>query len=153
MSIHWIKGGNIFESECRVLVNPVNALGVHGAGLAKQFAKRFPNACSDFSHLCRVTKVEAGTVYYYEDRSTSHDVLFFVTKEHWRYPSRIEWITYGLIELVQSYEVLGAAGITSIALPALGCGLGGLDWRDVRPLMESYLQLMKGVEIEVYCPR
>ena len=45
-----------------------------------------------------------------------------------------------------------AEGVLSVALPALGCGLGSLDWADVGPLMCRYLHGV-GIDVAIYLPR
>lgn len=61
----------------------------------------------------------------------------------------MEWIETGLEDL---RRVIQAKGIRSIALPPLGCGNGGLDWRAVRPLIERALGDLEGVDIVVFEP-
>ena len=76
-------------------------------------------------------------------------VINFPTKKHWRNPAKIEWVREGLLEL---NKVIRDKNIKSIAIPALGCGNGGLNWSDVRPLIQEYLGDLTDVEIIVYEP-
>lgn len=133
--------GDIFESKCQVLVNPVNCVGVMGAGLALQFARRYPEMRRRYEHLCRWRLFHIGTLWTYKDK-----VLCFPTKKDWRDPSELSYIEAGLANLAHSY---GARGITSIAFPKIGCGLGGLDWELVRDLIEEYLG-PTALDVEVY---
>jgi O-acetyl-ADP-ribose deacetylase (regulator of RNase III) len=74
-------------------------------------------------------------------------IINFPTKQDWRHPSKLEWVAAGLQDL---RRVLLAEGIASVALPKLGCGLGGLDWNTVRPLIEQALGDLEGVDVVVY---
>lgn len=127
--------GSIFDSDCTALVNPVNTVGVAGAGLAKQFAIRYPRANDAYVNLCKGGVLTIGTVGAYED-ATGKTIVFFPTKDHWRNPSALEYIEAGITPLVNWIK---KSGVDSIALPKLGCGLGGLRWRDVKLLLISEL--------------
>ena len=136
--------GDIFESECQTLVNPVNTVGVMGAGLARNFAISFPGMASEYCHLCQIGLFTIGKLWIW--RTGERWVMCFPTKKDWRDPSRLEYIEAGLKNLVDTYET---RGITSIALPKLGCGLGGLSWPDVKSLIEKYLGDVE-MDVEVY---
>ncbi len=136
MPIENIISGDIFASEIQTLVNPVNCVGVMGKGLALNFKKRFPEMFTDYVQRCQRQEVELGYPYLYLS-STSPHILNFPTKNHWRSKSKLSAIESGLIHLVDNYEQWG---ITSLAVPALGCGLGQLNWEDVKLLLEQYLE-------------
>ena len=134
--------GSLFDSEAQTLVNPVNTVGVSGAGLAKEFKKRWPKMHEAYALRCERGHFGAlspeGPLWLWHSNATGWTtILCFATKEHWRDPSELEFIEAGLAEFVRTYQALG---ITSIAFPALGCGNGGLDWADVMPLMTRYLE-------------
>lgn len=133
-------GGNIFDSPMQVLTNPVNTVGVMGAGLAKQFRDRYPDVYLRYRTACLTGKFLIG-----QPRLWGR-VLCFPTKQHWRNPSRIEWIESGLAYFVANYAELG---IQSIAFPLLGCGLGGLERGEVTRLMERYLSRID-IPVEIY---
>jgi O-acetyl-ADP-ribose deacetylase (regulator of RNase III) len=76
-------------------------------------------------------------------------IVNFPTKRHWRGKSRIEDIDSGLAALVQEVR---DRGIKSIAIPPLGCGLGGLEWSDVRPRIEQAFADLSDVRAVVYEP-
>lgn len=126
--------GNLFESPAQTLVNTVNTVGVMGKGIAKEFKRRYPEMFKRYREFCKNGELSTGKLYLY--RTPNKWVLNFPTKQHWRSPSRIEWIEQGLKKFVDSYD---SQGVTSISFPQLGCGNGGLRWEDVRPLMESSL--------------
>ena len=127
--------GDLFESPAKVLVNTVNTRGVMGKGIALQFKRIYPDMFKEYRNHCEHNRLTIGTLFLWK---TPHKwVLNFPTKEHWRNPSRPEYIEKGLQKFVEIHDVLG---ITSIAFPALGCGNGELDYEtQVQPLMESQL--------------
>lgn len=125
---------SVMDSPAQTLVNTVNCVGVMGKGIAKAFRERYPAMFEAYKRLCDNKLLQPGILWLWQGED--HSVLNFPTKVHWRSPSRIEWIEQGLQKFVASYE---ARGITSISFPRLGCGNGGLDWAEVRPLMERYL--------------
>jgi O-acetyl-ADP-ribose deacetylase (regulator of RNase III) len=76
-------------------------------------------------------------------------IINFPTKDHWRAKSKIEDIAAGLESLV---AVVRDRKIKSIAIPPLGCGLGGLDWTDVRPLILRAFEKLSDVQVSVFEP-
>jgi O-acetyl-ADP-ribose deacetylase (regulator of RNase III) len=127
--------GDLMQSTARVLVNPVNTVGVMGKGLAYDFKRCFPVMFSTYKDLCDSGDFTIGRLMLY--RTPHKWVLNFPTKQHWRANSRLEDIETGLQHFVATYA---EQGITSASFPRLGCGAGGLDWEtEVRPLMETYL--------------
>lgn len=137
--------GDLFQSNAKVLVNPVNVMGVMGKGLALEFKKRYPAMFEEYRTLCENGQFKIGDLWLY--KASDKWVLNFPTKQHWREPSTVEIIQAGLKKFIVTYE---EDGITSIAFPKLGSGLGGLDWeKQVRPIMEQYLQTLP-IEILIY---
>lgn len=130
--------GNIFDSSAQTLVNPVNCVGVSGKGLAKEFKKRFPEAQRGYERTCKWGNLNIGRLLFYSDQSRV--VLFFPTRRHWRDPSEVSFIEAGLETFARVYDEEARDEIFSVAFPALGCGNGGLDWADVKPLMTRYLE-------------
>lgn len=129
------KRGDIFKSKADVLVNPVNCVGVMGKGLAAQFKKTFPHVFEEYVKLCEREILIPGKPYYCSSLFPP-SVVFFPTKGHWRAKSKLTDIEKGLKNLRKN---LIKWKVASIAIPALGCGLGGLNWKhDVRPLIEKY---------------
>jgi O-acetyl-ADP-ribose deacetylase (regulator of RNase III) len=132
------KRTSLMESSSQTLVNTVNCVGVMGKGVAKAFKSREPDMFAAYKRLCDQKLLKPGKLWLW--RGSEQWVLNFPTKLHWKNPSQLEWIEAGLEKFVQTYE---AQGITEIAFPKLGCGNGGLDWDEVRPLMELYLARLK----------
>lgn len=140
------RHGNVLNSEMQTLVNTVNTVGVMGKGIALQFKKHYPKMYEEYRALCKSGKLTTGQLHLY--KAVDHWILNFPTKRHYRYPSKLEYVEEGLIRLRDTYAELG---IESLALPALGCGQGGLSWPDVRALIERYLGDLP-IPIEVYEP-
>jgi len=127
--------GDMFEAAVDVRVNTVNCVGVMGAGVALAFKNRYPDMFKDYQNACRDGRVRPGTVHVW--KSLMGDwVINFPTKRDWRDNSRYEDIQSGL-DALRNY--LGEQGNISVALPALGCGHGGLDWSRVAPMIEERL--------------
>lgn len=136
-----LKHGSIFNSRAQVLVCPVNCVGVMGKGLALEFKRRWPEMYKRYGMVAR--SLRPGCVWWWQDVA---DVIIATaaTKEHWRNPSRIEWVECCLINIADVFTEF-----TSIAIPQLGCGCGGLDWADVWPLYEKHLGAMD-CDVEVW---
>lgn len=143
--------GDLLSADVDALVNPVNTVGVMGKGLALQFKRAFPANFTAYERACRRREVRTGQVFVYDNSQLMRPrwIVNFPTKTHWSSPSRIEDIVAGLRSLrraIVDYDM------TSIAVPALGCGLGGLDWSEVRPLIEEQLR-EADVAVSLYGPR
>ena len=133
------------------VVNTVNTVGVMGRGIALMFKERFPENYKIYSEACKAKQVQTGKMFVTanDELSGPRWIINFPTKRHWRQPSRMEWVEEGLVDLVR---VLAEKGIRSVALPPLGCGNGGLEWAEVRPLIEDALADLKNVEIVAFEP-
>ena len=136
--------GNIFESDAQTIVNPINCIGAMGAGLARQFRDRYPDMYAKYRRFCLDDLIKPGRLMLY--KAEDFWILNFPTKFNWREPSHMSYIEDGLKKFAETYE---QKGITSVAFTRLGCGLGGLDWNQVRPLMEKYLNNLP-IEVLVY---
>ena len=110
-----VKIGDIFDSSADVLVNTINCVGAMGKGIAKIFKDNYPLMFEDYKKKCELNQIKTGVLYpYYEDGKVR--ILNFPTKEHWKSPSKLEYITNGLDWFVDNYKQLG---IKSIAFPPL----------------------------------
>jgi O-acetyl-ADP-ribose deacetylase (regulator of RNase III)/uncharacterized protein YwgA len=139
--------GDLFESQAQTLVNTVNCVGVMGKGVAEQFKKRFPEMFEDYKRRTDRKEVRLGEPYLYRDTSGTQ-IINFPTKGHWRSPSRLADVEQGLDYLAAH---IAEWGITSLALPPLGCGNGGLEWSEVGPLIYRKLHDLP-IDIEVFAP-
>ena len=139
--------GNLMTSSAEALVNTVNTVGVMGKGIALQFKEEFPKNFATYAKACRSGELIPGKLLITKELNRAGEekiIINFPTKLHWRNPSKYEYITEGLAELV---KVISEHNIKSIAIPPLGCGNGGLDWNIVKGMIEETL---KNVDIDIY---
>ena len=141
--IEYIEG-NIFKSTAEVIVNPVNTVGIMGKGLALKFKINYPDMFVKYQEICNKKLLKPGILYLHTSKNKK--ILLFPTKEHWKNNSKVEYIEKGLIAFINGYEKYN---IKSIAFPKLGCGLGGLDWQEIKVLMEKYLEKLP-IEVYIY---
>src|SRR5713226_2419534 len=134
--------GDIFDSKAHVIVNTVNCKGVMGKGLALAFKQRYPAMFPVYQQECKTGKLHIGRPTLY--KQSTPWILNFPTKDHWKPPSKIEYLEKGLEYFVANYK---KAGIKSIAFPKLGAQNGKLPWDEVGPLMARYLSQL---DIDVY---
>jgi O-acetyl-ADP-ribose deacetylase (regulator of RNase III) len=113
-------GSSIFHSATSMIVIPVNCVGVMGAGLAKEYANRYPEGCEAYRKACKLNALVNGRAYRFGRKT-----IFATTKYHWSKPSRKEWVESCLMDIL---AISALADDDSVAIPALGCGLGCLDW-------------------------
>ncbi len=171
------KAADLLAEDAEALVNTVNCQGVMGKGLALQFKKKFGANFDAYARACARGDVRPGRMFVFDLRGepTSDEqarlpmsfaeepvsyrvqapqlpryIINFPTKDHWRNKSRMQYIDDGLQDLVRQIR---ARGIQSVAIPALGCDLGGLDWAEVRPRIEAALGTLEGVKVVVFEPR
>ncbi|HEX4494203.1 MAG TPA: macro domain-containing protein [Thermoanaerobaculia bacterium] len=143
--------GDILRAETEALVNTVNCVGVMGRGIALQFKNLFPANFKAYEAACQKGEVRPGHMLVFDtgELTAPRYVINFPTKRHWRGKSRIEDVQAGLAALVEEIEALK---IRSIAIPPLGSGLGGLDWAEVRPLIERAMAVLPEVEVLIFEP-
>ena len=145
------KTGDLLDANTEALINAVNTVGVMGKGIALEFKKRFPKNYLIYQQACSKGELRIGKLLVTDTESISNPrfIINFPTKKHWKEKSGIEYIELGLRDLV---TVLDKKHIQSIAIPALGCGLGGLNWQDVRPLILKALEPMKDIHVMIFEP-
>jgi O-acetyl-ADP-ribose deacetylase (regulator of RNase III) len=144
--------GNILEADAQAIVNTVNCVGVMGRGIALQFKKAFPANFKAYKSVCDRKELHPGEMFIYDYGTLDgrqRYVINFPTKRHWKGKSKIEDIQNGLDTLVKDVRRLG---IQSIAIPPLGCGLGGLDWVTVQRMIEEAFAGLRDVQVFLYEP-
>ncbi len=139
--------GDILISKAQTLVNTVNCVGIMGKGIALEFKKGFPDMFKDYEGHCSRGEVKLGKPYLYKGLF-GQQILNFPTKDHWKSLSKIRDVEEGLDYLLKHYKQWG---ITSIAIPPLGCGNGQLEWATVGPLIYNRAKQMD-VPVELYAP-
>ena len=144
-----LASGDLLSADAQALVNPVNCVGAMGRGLAAQFRDAFPENFDAYRAACRNGVLQPGRVLATELRGDRY-VINFPTKRHWRSASRVEDIVAGLEAFVDELERLG---VRSVAVPALGCGAGGLDWADVRPMLVDAFEGLPDVRVFLFEPQ
>jgi len=145
------RTGDILQADAEAVVNTVNCVGIMGRGIALQFKNTYPENFTAYEAACERGEVQPGRMFVFETRQMTNPkyIINFPTKRHWRGKSRMEDIEAGLRALA---DEIRKRCIHSIALPPLGSGLGGLDWREVRPRIEAALRGIGDVQVIVYEP-
>ncbi|WP_165065532.1 macro domain-containing protein [Desulfovibrio sp. ZJ200] len=145
------KSGDLLREEVDAIVNTVNCVGAMGRGIALQFKNAFPANYKAYEAACKKKAVVPGSMFVYATGTLTapHFIINFPTKRHWRGKSSLKDIENGLDDLAR---VIQERGITSIAIPPLGCGLGGLDWPTVRAAIEQSLSGLSDVRIVLFEP-
>lgn len=147
-----LVSGNILKVRVEALVNPVNTVGIMGGGLALQFKQTYPTMFHSYKKACDDGLVKLGKMHVFDlgtFASSPKFIINFPTKDHWRSKSQKSDIELGLIDLLNVIEL---TKIKSIAIPALGCGLGGLEWSEIHPTIESALYNLTDVSVLLFNP-
>lgn len=142
----YLEDTSLFDSPAQTLVNTVNTVGVMGKGIAAEFKRRYPQMFKEYRGLCLSSKLGIGKLHIY--RTPNKTIVNFPTKRHWREQSQVDYLEKGLKKFTSFYMDYG---VSSVSFPQLGCGNGELEWADVQPVMEKYLeQLPIPVYIHLY---
>ena len=143
--------GNLLEDDVEALVNTVNTVGIMGKGIALQFKRAYPEMFADYARAAKRGELELGRMHVWATGLLTGPriIINFPTKGHWRSASRLADVERGLDDLVM---VIREHGIQSVAVPPLGCGNGGLDWRNVEPIIQAKLSVLSDVEVHLYSP-
>ena len=145
------SSGDLLQAGTEAIVNTVNCVGVMGKGIALQFKQAFPKNYEAYRSACEGGEVSLGRMFVFDTGSMINPrwIINFPTKNHWKAKSNLDDIRNGLKDL---QRVIEAKGIKSVAIPPLGCGNGGLDWRDVEPVIRHALEEMPNVEFKLFSP-
>lgn len=145
------RGDLLKQDDVDAIVNTVNCVGVMGKGIALQFKNKWPANFTAYAAACKAGQVRPGRMFVFDSGGLvkPNFIINFPTKDHWRGASKIEYIHDGLVDLVAQICRLG---IRSVAVPPLGCGNGGLEWSDVRPLIERAFEAVPNVEVRLFEP-
>ena len=130
--------GDMFKTWANVRVNTVNCKGVMGKGIALEFKRRYPQMFDWYKEECKKGTILPGGISLCITEEGPL-VINFATKDHWKDPSRYEWIEKGLKQTRDLIKNCKYGRDITITIPALGCNNGGLEWRKVKPLMKKYL--------------
>ena len=144
--------GNLLKAPAEALVNTVNTVGVMGKGIALQFRQAFPEMYRAYEKACENGDVQLGQVQVFDLGGLVGGprwIINFPTKGDWRAKSRLADVERGLADLIDQVRKLR---IKSIAVPPLGCGNGGLEWKEVRPRIEQAFAALPDVHVLLYEP-
>lgn len=146
-----IATGNMLESPAEALVCTVNTKGAMGKGIALAFAKRFDGLLDHYGAACERGELRTGSMWNFPTGLMIGPrlIICFPTKQHWARPSQLQWIEDGLQDLANT---LSDESVSSVAVPALGCGHGGLAWPHVEPLIHDALGHLD-TKVLLYPPR
>lgn len=136
--------GNIFQSKADALVNPTNCAGTMGAGLALEFKKLYPTNFLLYKQACDEKRLRPGKVLTVIDKGKY--IINFPSKDHYKDPSQYQYIQSGLEALIESCNI---NKIVAVAMPKVGCGLGGLNWEIVKTIIIKTLSYQL-FDVEVY---
>jgi len=146
--------GNLLKANAEALVNTVNTVGIMGKGVALQFKRAYPDNFRQYEQACRKNEVQIGQMFTVSVGNllspSPRYIINFPTKRHWKGKSRIEDIQHGLQSLIEEIKRLG---IQSIAVPPLGCGNGGLEWSQVKPLIEEAFAKTPNIRVLIFEPQ
>ncbi|MEV4250362.1 macro domain-containing protein [Streptosporangium canum] len=143
------SSGDLLRDTAHALVNPVNTVGVMGKGLALQFRRARPEAYQAYRRACDRGELRPGVLHLASAADGHRHIVHFLTKRHWRDRSRLSDINAGLHALVR---LIHQRQIPSIAIPALGSGLGGLPWPEVEALIRHHLEPLRELDVRLYPP-
>ena len=143
------QSGNLLLAQADALVNTVNTVGVAGKGIALQFRQTFPENFRSYERAAKKGDIRPGEMFVTSTGAMQppHYIINFPTKGHWRAKARLADIETGLEDLAR---VLDERQVRSVAVPPLGCGLGGLQWEDVRPRIEAALGRLDHTRVLVF---
>ncbi|SKG49615.1 type II toxin-antitoxin system antitoxin DNA ADP-ribosyl glycohydrolase DarG [Mycobacteroides abscessus] len=143
--------GDLLQADTQALVNTVNCVGAMGKGIALQVKRRYPGIFDAYEKACKRGEVTIGSMFVTEtgELGGPQYIINFPTKKHWRAPSQLSYIEAGLTDLI---EVIREHSITSIAIPPLGAGNGGLNWQHVHRMLIAAFAELEDVRVVLYAP-
>ncbi len=146
------QGDILTAGDLQAIVNPVNCISTMGKGLARQFARQYPEILPPYLVACRdrTLTTERCLIHRLNRDTNPQYVVNLATKRNWRNPSRIQWIDSGLDSL---YRQLKELNIASVGIPPLGAGLGGLNWNEVKAVINRHAERNPEVRTVIFLPR
>lgn len=151
-----ICSGDLFADPAEAWVNAVNCVGVMGAGIAKQFKKRFPAYYLDYYSKCQDGLLRVGTVDYYALSPLTNDApppLFIVSFPTMLNPGEATQESELVTGLKSLTAFCDAYSVQHIAMPALGCGIGDFSFERLKVLVEEAFEPQKAyIDVSLYQP-
>ena len=149
------KKGNMFNLKADILVNAVNCKGIMGKGVAKTFKEKYPAMYNNYRFKCENNEVLPGVPFVWEDKSYMFNIgiiiINFPTKDDWRDDSKYDYIESGLVwfrEYLINYTKENKNKY--VHMPALGCGLGNLNFELVQEMIIKHLDDIEDIDITVF---
>jgi putative acetyltransferase len=137
MPIRFVSG-DLFDNsyDAQAFAHGCNCQGSMGAGIARTFRARYPEMYEGYRRRCKAEPRQFNLGDCWLWKSDARPWIFNLgTQEgYWRSRSSYEAIDTALRRM---YEQADGEGITSIAMPRIGVGYGGLSWKKVRAIIES----------------
>lgn len=128
--------GDLFEMNVDAIGHGVNVRGLMGAGIAKPFGEKYPLMKEEYVLMCKANDFHPGDVfkYYVGDGKWIYNLA---SQKEPGADARIPWLSQSAhTMMVHAHRY----GVKEIALPAIGCGIGGLDYHDVRMVLSGVCQ-------------
>jgi O-acetyl-ADP-ribose deacetylase (regulator of RNase III) len=138
--------GDLFANRfgAQALAQGCNCQGSMGAGIAVGFKERYPAMYEEYRKRCKAKPREfnPGDVFLWREAGGPAVFNLATQEDYWR--SRA---TYDRVEqcLNAMRELADTEAITSIAMPRVGAGYGGLSWKKVKTVLESAFGDWSGV--------
>lgn len=105
-----------------------------GKGIAVQFKSLWPEMFDSYQKLCKTGHLKPGGLMPWADCTRcpkgAITVYNLAVKDHWNQPAQLQWVVDSVRQMMSHAHL---AGTTVIAMPQIGCGLGGLSWNEVLP--------------------
>lgn len=142
------RQGDLFESTAGAYAHGVNTAGVMGAGIAAGFRDRYPDMYELYRAQCTLGGLRPGSVLEWHDPGGDRWIYNVASQDHPGPHARLDWLVDGFADAMDHADI---HGVNTIAIPRIGCGIGGLLWTDVRPALAG-LFMGRKVNVEVWTP-
>lgn len=126
--------GNLFTSEAKAIGHGVNCKGAMGAGIAKLFRQEFPEMYEEYREICLRGELQPGEVFTWWDERKNVWVYNIASQNNLGADARLEWFEEAAFSALAHADL---NGVEEVAIPQIGCGIGGLDFSDVEPMLEK----------------
>lgn len=157
MAITILKDGDLFNCGANILVNATNCEGIMGGGIALAFKERFPDMFKDYVEVCKRGCVPGVMHTFVEGGIT---IINFPTKNLVANPSELLYVIRGIGSFINTLVSISpfldhSKNRPLVAIPALGCGLGGLEWENVKPMLVKMCEhpLLSDYDFVIFEPK